>query len=224
MTIHKSGGRKLLSRVLAAGVLVVDVRLRHGCHDRRLGCLPGLCATRSRPGCRSRPGWRLGARRRRSRRGDRHRRRCGRHRRRDRGGSGAAAATQSTIVCSASGRTIPRAGPIWVTTATAIPVRDGWTIACTYFRTPARCRVFLFFRCVAPDNSLATMCLHRAQFFSTMRPTTFPARSSSIHFWTSAIGSSFIGVGLILPARASAINSLASASVPTMKPSMVMRL
>ena len=37
------------------------------------------------------------------------------------------------------------------------------------------------------------------QFFSTMRPTTFPARNSSIHFWTSAIGSSFIGVGLTLP-------------------------
>ena len=62
------------------------------------------------------------------------------------------------------------------------------------------------------------------QFFSTIRPTTLPARNSSIHFWTSAIGSSFIGVGLILPARASAINSLASASVPTIKPSMVMRL
>lgn len=62
------------------------------------------------------------------------------------------------------------------------------------------------------------------QFFSTMRPTTLPARSSSIHFWTSPIGSSRIGVGLILPARASAISSWASASVPTMKPSMVMRL
>ena len=62
------------------------------------------------------------------------------------------------------------------------------------------------------------------QFFSTIRPTTLPARSSSIHFWTSAIGSSFIGVGLILPARASAISSFASASVPTMKPSTVMRL
>lgn len=64
----------------------------------------------------------------------------------------------------------------------------------------------------------------RCQFFSTMRPTTLPARNSSIHFWTSPIGSSRIGVGLILPARASAISSLASASVPTMKPSMVMRL
>ena len=31
-----------------------------------------------------------------------------------------------------------------------------------------------------------------------MRPTTFPARSSSIHFWTSAIGSSFIGVGIAI--------------------------
>ena len=62
------------------------------------------------------------------------------------------------------------------------------------------------------------------QFFSTMRPTTLPARNSSIHFWTSPIGSSRIGVGLILPARASAISSCASASVPTMKPSMVRRL
>jgi len=62
------------------------------------------------------------------------------------------------------------------------------------------------------------------QFFSTMRPTTLPARSSSIHFWTSPMGSSRIGVGLILPARASAINSWASASVPTMKPSTVKRL
>ena len=62
------------------------------------------------------------------------------------------------------------------------------------------------------------------QFFRTIRPTTLPARNSSIHFWTSAIGSSFIGVGLILPARASAINSLPSARVPTIKPSMVMRL
>ncbi len=26
------------------------------------------------------------------------------------------------------------------------------------------------------------------QFFSTIRPTTLPARRSSIHFWTSAIG------------------------------------
>lgn len=62
------------------------------------------------------------------------------------------------------------------------------------------------------------------QFLSTMRPTTLPARNSSIHFWTSPIGSSRIGVGLILPARASAISSWASASVPTMKPSTVMRL
>src|SRR4051812_13049727 len=50
----------------------------------------------------------------------------------------------------------------------------------------------------------------QVQFFSTIRPTTLPARNSSIHFCTSAIGSSRIGVGLILPARASAINSCAS--------------
>ena len=62
------------------------------------------------------------------------------------------------------------------------------------------------------------------QFLNTMRPTTFPARSSSIHFWTSPIGSSLMGVGLILPERASAISSFASARVPTMKPSMVIRL
>src|SRR5262249_16002154 len=47
----------------------------------------------------------------------------------------------------------------------------------------------------------------RRQFFSTIRPTTLPARNSSIHFCTSPIGSSRIGVGLILPARASAISS-----------------
>src|SRR3979411_1361324 len=33
-----------------------------------------------------------------------------------------------------------------------------------------------------------------AQFFRTIRPTTLPARSSSIHFWTSAIRSSLLGV------------------------------
>jgi MFS family permease len=62
------------------------------------------------------------------------------------------------------------------------------------------------------------------QFLSTIRPTTLPERSSSIHFWTSPIGSSLIGVALILPERASAISSCASARVPTMKPSMVIRL
>lgn len=62
------------------------------------------------------------------------------------------------------------------------------------------------------------------EFESTTRPTTWPARRASIHFWASAIGSSRIGGGLILPARASAISSWPSASVPTMNPSMVMRL
>ncbi len=54
-------------------------------------------------------------------------------------------------------------------------------------------------------NGEATKC--PPQFFSTTRPTTFPARNASIHFCTSGIGSSLIGVGLILPARASAISS-----------------
>ena len=40
----------------------------------------------------------------------------------------------------------------------------------------------------------------RPQFFSMTRPTTLPARSASIHFWTSPIGSSRIGGGLIFPA------------------------
>ena len=160
MTIHKSGGRKLLSRVLAAGVLLSMYAFGTVATTGALGVSPayaqrgrGRGVGRGRGGGWGRGGGDLGAaigigvvrpssaaRSRRERRSSR---------------------TQSTIVCSASGRTIPRAGPIWVTTATAIPVRDGWTIACTYFRTPARCRVFLFFRCVAPDNSLATMCLHR---------------------------------------------------------------
>lgn len=62
------------------------------------------------------------------------------------------------------------------------------------------------------------------QFLNMTRPTTLPARSCSSHFWASSIGASLMTVGVILPDRASAISSFASASVPTMKPSMVMRL
>jgi hypothetical protein len=77
------------------------------------------------------------------------------------------------------------------------------------------------------DRAIRTMVILTNfffQFLSTTRPITLPERNSSIHFWTSLIGSSLIGAGLTLPERASAINSCASARVPTMKPSMVIRL
>ncbi len=56
----------------------------------------------------------------------------------------------STIACSASGRTIPRAGPIGQRRLPPSLSVTGPTIACTSFKTPANCRGFVFFATVAP--------------------------------------------------------------------------